>query len=178
MRMSRNGVLYISHDEVPDPEIAQGRPLMTLDQVLQLQKETGAIFNIELKGDVPAPLEMARRVAAKIMAHGGAGLLLSSFSPRQVAVLRKGLPHVPVCQLVAKEAWLSMRLRALPLLGVAGVNLRAGLLTERVMQTIRPRFPLINTWTVNSREEARRVADLGVDAIISDDPALILGEFQ
>lgn len=198
VRMSRDGELFISHDEIVfkdgyegalclgqlDTErihrlgMDQGRPLMTLQQVLRLQKDTGALFNIELKGDVQRPLELARRVAEQIRAHGGDGILLSSFSPRQVAFLRLKLPTIPVCQLLETRLCLSVRLRLLPLLGVAGVNLQADLLTAGIMATIRSRFPLVNTWTVNSATEARRVAELGVDAIITDDPALILAAFR
>lgn len=198
VRMSRDGELFISHDERVftggndqalrlgqlDAErihrfgTDQGKALMTLQQVLRLQKDTGALFNIELKGDVQRPLELARRVASQVRAHGGDGILLSSFSPRQVAYLRLKLPAIPVCQLLETGLCLSARLRLLPLLGVAGVNLQADLLTAGIMKTIRSRFPLVNTWTANSVAEARRVADLGVDAIISDDPALILAAFR
>lgn len=197
VRMSADGELFVSHDDTfaaigqPPGKLSQlsaaqifaltaesATPLPTLSQVLQLQAETGALFNIELKSDVPEPLQMARRVSALVSEHGGEGILLSSFDPQQVYLLAKALPHIPVCQLFAKAKFLSFRLGLMPILGVTGVNLRAELLTPKLMRKIRQRFQLINTWTVNSTEEARRVADLGVDAIITDDPAQILGEFS
>lgn len=197
VRMSADGELFVSHDDalaasgktrvekisqltaaqIIAMTAANAAPTPTLGQVLQLQSESGALFNIELKSDVPQPLRMARRVSELVAEHGGEGILLSSFSPRQVRVLTKALPHVPCCQLFAKATFLTSRLAITPVLGVAGVNLRAELLTAALMGKMRQRFRLINTWTVNSQKEARRVADLGVDAIITDDPALILGEF-
>ena len=198
VRMSRDGELFISHDDRVVMEghdqpprlgqldaerihrlgIDQGRPLMTLQQVLRLQKDTGALFNIELKSDLQRPLEMTRRVVEQVRNHGGDGILLSSFSPYQVGLLRLLVPTIPVCQLLESNHWLSARLRLLPLLGVAGVNLQADLLTAGTMKAIRSRFPLINTWTVNSATQAKRMAELGVDAIITDDPALILAALK
>jgi glycerophosphoryl diester phosphodiesterase len=46
----------------------------------------------------------------------------------------------------------------------------------RVRSFVRRSF--VNCWTVNDPREARRVFDLGVDAVITDYPRRILASFE
>lgn len=200
VRMSSDGELFIAHDDaiatlggpvlisrssrsqVAGLATVHGQPVPTLRQVLEFQARTGAYVNIELKGDVIAPLWMAARAAELIRRHGGEGVLLSSFHLPQVFSLVRRLPNIPVALLLdaprttVGQALLSAAMlhcgRALVYLGAGAVHPKAQLLDETAMTRFRAHFRLINTWTVNTEEDVRRLAALGVDGIITDDPKM------
>ena len=48
------------------------------------------------------------------------------------------------------------------------------LLTPAYFRVLQGRGALVNTWTVNDPAEAVRLADLGVDGIVTDRPLEIL----
>jgi len=192
VRMSADGALIIAHDDrimtqdgpaelhrlssaqIQALRTKSGEPVVSLRQVLEFQARTGAYVNIELKGDVPAPSWMAQRAAHLIGQHGGQGIVLSSFDVRQVRALARALPHVPVALLFEQSQTVMSKLVPTALLGAVAVHPQASLLDAAFMATLRKKVPLINTWTVNSPAEALRLSALGVDAIITDDPKLIL----
>lgn len=192
VRMSADGELFISHDDtiaitggavslrqlsraqVSALRTSSGERIPTLREILQFQAKTGAYVNVELKGDVLAPLWMARRAAELIAHHGGRGILLSSFNALQVFELARLLPEVPVALLFDKSQHIvSTFLPTRPLKAVAA-HPESKMLDADLMTRLRKRVRLVNTWTVNTGEEARRVSDLGVDGIVTDDPKLIL----
>jgi len=192
VRMSADSELFISHDDhiqttqgavslrslsraqVQALSTKSGEPVPTLREVLTFQAKTGCYMNVELKGDVPAPVWMAKRAASLIRQHGGYRIVLSSFEPRQVFFLARQLPDVPVALLF--DATQQLMLRSLPMrwLGAHAAHPQATALDAALMSRLRERVGLINTWTVNTPQEAKRVAALGVDAIVTDDPKLIL----
>jgi glycerophosphoryl diester phosphodiesterase len=63
-----------------------------------------------------------------------------------------------------RAAWLS------PILHPEALHPRHHLVTAESMAWAKAIPCAVNTWTVNEVEEARRLADLGVDTIISDVP--------
>jgi glycerophosphoryl diester phosphodiesterase len=56
-----------------------------------------------------------------------------------------------------------------------GVSIHVGLLDRDVVQELRRVVDVIVTWPVNRVDDARRLAELGVDGLISDVPAALLG---
>ena len=60
------------------------------------------------------------------------------------------------------------------MLGAAAVHPERTLITMERTARWRRAGALINTWTVNDDAEARQLAELGVDTIISDRPGAIL----
>jgi glycerophosphoryl diester phosphodiesterase len=59
--------------------------------------------------------------------------------------------------------------------GAGAVHPHFTLVTEQSIAPWRKDGLLVNVWTVNDTDEARRLAKLGVDALISDEPGTILG---
>ena len=57
--------------------------------------------------------------------------------------------------------------------GAGGLGVRQDLLDRELVEEAHQRGLVVSTWTVNSVEEARRVAGIGVDIIISDRPDLV-----
>ncbi len=194
VRMTADGELVISHDEhvrvlaaphelrlgtltrrqIERTRLLSGEPVPFLDQVLVWQKQTGAVINIELKGDVAQPTWMARRAEDLIRHHGGDGLILSSFHLGQVRHLATRLADIPVGLLFHDEQAVVKRLVPWRALGAVAVHPQRTLVNAENVARFRAAGALVNVWTVNEADEARRFADWGVDALITDSPKKVL----
>jgi glycerophosphoryl diester phosphodiesterase len=62
--------------------------------------------------------------------------------------------------------------RSAPLLGIGSLWAYHAVITERLVQACRGAGLEVIAWTVDELEEMRRLADLGVDGICSNDPRL------
>jgi glycerophosphoryl diester phosphodiesterase len=146
-----------------------------LADVLAWARERRARVNVELKHDVSRPLALLRGVQRVVRASGlGPELVLfSSFQPAFVAALRALLPELPGAWLIDRSARVTRRAPAFRLLA-DGVNPHRELVVARAMARWKRDGAPVATWTVNEPDEARRVAALGVDTIISDRPGEIL----
>ncbi|HSC89848.1 MAG TPA: glycerophosphodiester phosphodiesterase [Polyangiaceae bacterium] len=194
VRMTADGELAISHDDAIEvlaaphrveirrlsraqlecTRLLSGERLPFLDQVLAWQKRTGALINVELKGDVPHPGWLARRAVEAIEAHGGEGLLLSSFHWGQVRALARALPRLPVALLYHDEQTVVKRLVPWRRLGASAVHPQRTLVSAEGVRRFHEQGALVNVWTVNDVAEAQRFADWGVDALITDSPRTLL----
>ena len=146
-----------------------------LADVLAWAREAHMRVNVELKSDVSRPLALLRAVS-RVVRGSGLGpelVLFSSFQPAFVVALRVLVPELPGAWLVDKDARF---LRGAPAFrSVAdGVNPHHALVQASAMTRWKRHGAPIATWTVNEPDEARRVAELGVDTIISDKPGEIL----
>lgn len=59
-----------------------------------------------------------------------------------------------------------------------GVSIHARMLDRDVVRELRRVADVIVTWPVNRLEDARRLAELGVDGLISDEPAALLARAE
>jgi len=195
VRMTADAELVIAHDdevlvrgprtrvrlsELSRPQIEQlqllsGQAVPFLDQVLGWQERTGALVNVELKGDVPAPSWLSRRAAELMARHGGRGLLVSSFDLRQVRWVARALPDVPVGLLFHEGQTIIKRLVPYRLLGAVAVHPQLSLLDEARVAHFKAQDALVNVWTVNSPDDAVRLSQWGVDCLITDSPRTLLG---
>jgi glycerophosphoryl diester phosphodiesterase len=83
------------------------------------------------------------------------------------------VPHVPRAILVHRTRWHLLHAgTALPL-GAAAVHLVRTLTRPDLVRSLKARGVAVNVWTVNDPAEARDLAALGVDALISDAPGEI-----
>lgn len=197
VRMTTDGELFLAHDDaiavlgserpallsrlsgaqVRALRLSSGEPVPSLDEVLALHRERRFLLNVELKGDVPAPVHLARRAIEKLGRHPTEGLLVSSFDWRQLALLGRGLPEVPLGVLV--HDGLSSYLRNLPLARLfraRAIHPQATLATPENVALHRSRGLLVNVWTVNDPALGVALAERGVDALISDCPGALLAE--
>jgi glycerophosphoryl diester phosphodiesterase len=76
---------------------------------------------------------------------------------------------------VGSKRQLARLLRGLASSRADGVSIHARLLDRDVVRELRRVADVIVTWPVNRAEDARRLTGLGVDGLISDEPAALLG---
>ena len=141
-----------------------GEPLPTLPRLLAaLRPATGIL--VELK---PPDHPRLVRDVLKMLRAERRPWVLQSFDPSNVLGIHARDSDAPAALLVedrpALERALGERWR--------GVHADHTLLDEQTVRSLRARGMGIGAWTVNREQDLRRVIDLGVDWLISDEPLL------
>lgn len=169
-------VVDLDYSTLQKLDLGGGATVPLLSEVLSLALPRGARVNVEIKPDVPELLPLVAGVAREILArpaHERALLVVSSFSPRALVALHQRLPDVAVGYLFdSSEAE-----QLTPELAHYGVHPQHTLLDERSLARMRKHARFVNTWTVNDAAAALRLAELGVDVIISDVPEALIAAF-
>ncbi|HKE14031.1 MAG TPA: glycerophosphodiester phosphodiesterase [Kofleriaceae bacterium] len=200
VRLSADGELAVFHDDdlqriagrpgrvadMPWRELAAvalpgGERIPRLDEVLA--GTAPMLVNVEIKRPGARHLrQVVRGVAASAARTGAAArVLVSSFDPAAVALtrastrLRCGLLFHAGQGRPLREAWLARLLRP------HALHPERVLVDAARVASWRARGYAINVWTADEPDELRRLAGLGVDAIITNDPGAaraVLGRAQ
>jgi glycerophosphoryl diester phosphodiesterase len=162
------------------PLLATDARIPTLDALLAWARERDTPLDIEIKHDVPDRVALVRAVARRL-ANGRAGVpvLVSSFDPFTLALFGALAPSTPLALLTDPEQAYAPALHAIAC--IAGrARALAALYVERRQATPgaiarwkRHRLD-VGVWTVNDEAEARRLAALGVDVLITDRPGALV----
>jgi glycerophosphoryl diester phosphodiesterase len=131
-------------------------------------------FDVELKWELKAGGGLEQKVVQAIRRHGlQRRCLLSSFNPYCLLRARRLAPELPTAHIWADTPELPFLLRH----GAAAVLLPGPLAKpqgRRIRAWNAALFRLLGSrlvaWTVDEPEEARRLLDLGVGGLISNDP--------
>ncbi|MBZ5705565.1 MAG: glycerophosphodiester phosphodiesterase [Acidobacteriia bacterium] len=102
------------------------------------------------------------------------GYMVSSFSPAVVLELKARCALVPL-GIISERASQLRQWRELPVDYVIAHQL---LLDRKLVEEVHAAGRKLFAWTVNDVKSMRRLADWGVDAIISDDPKLLVGTLR
>jgi len=151
----------------------RGEPIPTLADALAWANDGGHHVNVEIKRDVSSRRALTWRVA-KLVRSAKQRVLISSFDPAIVRAASLLCPGVPVAWLVHAKQRLLKSAPAWKRLGAVGVNPELALCEERRIRRWKSDGALVCVWTVNEAPDAVRLAELGVDAIISDVPGEIV----
>jgi glycerophosphoryl diester phosphodiesterase len=153
-----------------------GQRIPLLEQVLRWAGARGMRLNIELKPDVSSRGTLVGRVAALLrgMRNAPELVLLSSLHPGILLELAHRIPDVAIAWVAPPETRLVWRRPWFLRLGPIGINAHTRLLDAPGMLAARRRGASVYAWTVNDSASAQRLARLGVDGIITDDPATIV----
>ena len=129
-----------------------------------------AFLNIEVKvrGIEPLVVKLLKRFPPR------RGYFISSFLPGVLRELHQ-INDSLVLGTLAHTRWQLRRWSRLPVQYVAP-NYK--LLSRRLVEEIHAANKLVVTWTVNEKKQMLRVADMGVDGIISDDTELLTRTFR
>jgi len=152
----------------------RGEPIPTLDEVIE---ECGRdmLLNIELKSETVKSDGLEAVVAGTIRKHGIAGRsLVSSFNPFALFRMRHLLPEVALGLLYGPDMALYLRRTWFaPIVQPQAMHPQHDMLTEEGLAHAKQRGRIINTWTVNDVTVMRRMLDLGINAIITDEPRVL-----
>lgn len=157
-------------------DVGDGEAVPLLGDVLAWASERELRVNVELKHDVRSRRELAEGVLRVVRAIPAAPrlVLFSSFDPWLVGYLARRETRLVSAWLVHEgQRWL----RGAPgfrLLGAQAVHPERVLANADAIARWRRGGALVNVWTVNDPDEARRLAAHGVDALITDRPGLLL----
>lgn len=190
VHLSRDGQVVVVHDDtlalspgvtapvramtlaqMREADVGEGERVPTLDEALE-SVGPEAIVNIELKGTSVRTEGLEAAVVRTVHAHAMAGrVIISSFNPvrlARVAQLDANLPramlHGPGSPIYVRDLWF------LPLVQPDALHPHYSQVDDRYMAWARGHGARVNVWTVNDADEVRRLLDLGVDAVITDDP--------
>jgi len=175
---TRDGELIVFHDyrlnricgargRVRDRTLAEIRRLNpqvpTLRQVLQMCRGRGRVLIEVKRADL-------RKVAAVI---GGTRMenevMVFSLSIRRMKQIAAVNPRIRRCGLAARRlSWTLARLKSV---GIEGIGMSRRLVrSQRVVRRIHRRGWKLFVWTVNRKAEMKKLADWGVDGLITDHP--------
>jgi glycerophosphoryl diester phosphodiesterase len=159
--------------------LRSGATIPTLEEAFEACGPS-LLVNVELKASgIPwsGIRDLVEGVAASIgrSSVGSAAherVLISSFHPMALALWRRRAPSIPCGFLFEHGSMWSLR-HAWPLawLRPACAHPESVLCTPEAVRRWHERGHLVNVWTVDSQSELRRFRDLGVDGIITNDPA-------
>lgn len=144
-----------------------------LRDVLALVRARGCLLNVEMKHDVPDRGRVVRAIARELRGFPRDRVLVSCFHPAMLTLLG-ALDRTIARAFLTHEGQRRYRPWAVArALGTPLVHPERTLVTARDVAAAHARGAVVNAWTVNDEAEARRLADLGVDGLITDDPKRI-----
>ncbi len=152
------------------PEFA-GTPIPTLDDVFDLVGDRCQV-NIEIKSqawDGGREVEMVVNLIRRRALHDS--VIVSSFNPISLLAMRWHDPKIALGLLYFQEMPVFLRRAWMgPLIAPEALHPHFSLIDAEYVRAAHGAGQFVNTWTVNSIDEARRLADLDVDVIMSDVP--------
>ncbi|MBI5240504.1 MAG: glycerophosphodiester phosphodiesterase [Elusimicrobia bacterium] len=163
-------------EQVPVP----GARIPTLDEVFLSAKSSPAEFNIETKifphepALSPSPAEFAGLVARALRRHGLEGrTMVQSFDVRTLKEMKKLAPRVRTAQLTSDEL-----VDILPALRSARADIWSPFFewtTPEAVREVQTAGIQVAPWTLNEPKDWEWAAAAGVDAVITDYPAKLIG---
>jgi glycerophosphoryl diester phosphodiesterase len=193
VQRSLNGVLVVCHDfflpdgrliaalndhEIMKFDLPGGLCVPTLEAVLSWAKATGAYVNVEIKSE--AMTSDGREIeTVRLIERLGLGeqVIISSFNPASIVRVRLANSRLETALLYDNEAgspWYLEDAKLAPVLGVKAIHPHHSLVTLELIARAKSRGWRVNVWTVNDLELGIKLLEMGVDALIGDDPAILL----
>ena len=151
----------------------RGEKIPTLQEVLQLFKDTHHRINIELKSDSFIYSGLEELVLKEIEEFGARDrILISSFDHEAVKRMVEIAPDIESAPLFSHGILNMVRYRSLIPSKSLHVSFRAA--TRRpVLEAIKAKVP-VRVYTINKKEQAEVLFNLGAEAIITDYPEEML----
>lgn len=155
------------------PEYA-GERIPTLDEALEAVKGR-ILINVEIKPESVAH-GVVPRVAAAIEEHGMIDqVVVSSFSPEVLRLMKITDPTVVTASLFNKELHTDRDpLEIIQEVGSRGFNISTKRVTAAMIERCHAHGFPVAVYTVNDPGELRRLKQMGVNAVFSDHPDLML----
>ena len=171
VRITSDGEAVCCHDpewngRALSDHTAEELGLLTFCDALET---TGAFLDIDVKD-----ADIVPRYAQELRALDPNRTVISSFLPKVVAEAMLFVPNIPA-GLICRNA------QQLSTFAHSGADLLIAhytLITRQLVERVHAAEKRIFVWTVNDPQQMRQFAQLGVDAIISDDTRLLSHIFR
>lgn len=150
-------------------EAFAGQRIPELKQLLELVKPTGMLLNLELKNSVVRYPGLEQAVLAELRKYDMLGrVVFSSFNHASMALVKQLEPGAETALLY--NAVLHRTAAYTLGSGASGIHPAYSTVDGELVEECHWAGLKVRPWTVDSPEEASRLASLGVDAIISNCP--------
>jgi len=153
----------------------RGEKIPTLDEVFETVGKR-IFINVELTNYASRRDQLVAQVAEIVRRHGlQKSILFSSFAPINLRRMKELLPEVPV-GLLALDGLLGALNRSSLFLSLSPAIIHPYLkdVDAELMAREQLRGRRVHVWTVNAEVDMRRLQDLGVDGVFTDDPITAL----
>lgn len=154
-----------------------GEQMPTLDEVFE-SLGNKLLINIEVKSILPDDDGLVQVTADCIARHQmQTRVLVSSFNPHALQGFKRMLPDVMTGFLYLPEMSVDVK----PLLLDPPHQARHphhSMIDKTYMRWAKANHYYVNAWTVNSPERAKELKKLGVNAVITDHPDIIIAAFS
>lgn len=197
VRLCRDGDVVVCHDadlvrvaedarlvadldasELGQVDLGRGEGVPRLSHVVEVCRQAGIGLNVELKHDVPSRLDLVVAAARVLGRQRDVDVVVSSFDPWMLGAFGALQPRIPRAQLVHRSSYVPVHIAVGRAMGSVGLHLEASLWTAARIEGLREARAWMAAWTVVDLAEAQRLDALGVDAIITDDPAALRAFFD
>lgn len=179
-------VAALTYDEIAQLDAGRyfgeaftGTPIPPLEVVFDLVGDH-CLVNVEIKSIAPdggPEVEAVVRLIQQRRLHDQ--VIVSSFNPITLIAMRWHDPNIALGLLYSHELPIYLRRAWLgPLIAPEALHPQHQMIDVEYMQWAHRRGHYVNTWTINDPGEAQRLADLGVDAIITDVPDQIMAALR
>jgi glycerophosphoryl diester phosphodiesterase len=175
----------------PTQVAVPGTKVATFDEVLDLATGTTVQFNVETKifpnhpEVTPSPADFVALIVAAIKKHNvdPARIMLQSFDWRTLAEMRKQYPAIRLSALVGQPQYDALMGHTDPAKDFAAIVKETGaeiispaweMVTPEQVAAAHKAGSQVAPWTPNTPAQWQKMADAGVDAIITDDPVSLL----
>ncbi len=172
--ISVGGVLYAAHDE-PGPILGTILTFNgpTLDLIWGEAMQTG-IVKFDLKESTPAFIQLVISFVKQRTDNAAVQVIISTRSQAALAALRPALPAAILLYSVGSfDALRAMRDNEQLLSLIDGVTIQAGLVNPDNVAWMKSLRLLIFAWTVNQLDVANELVQMGVNAITTDNFAIM-----
>ena len=152
-----------------------GAQIPALDEVLETAKGK-LLVNIELKTVDVTQSNLGPDTAEAVRRHGMVDdVVISSFNPFALRKSKAAGPEIAHALLLAPDlaGWMRWGL-TLRHSRADGLHPEKSMATAEYVAAARRRHLPVRVWTVNDEADIRRMAELGVDAVITDTPDVAL----
>ena len=194
IRLTANGVAVCWHDDdllrvAGDPRevrstsyadllqvaLPGGHRIATLAEVISAVAGRGLLI-LDLKPD-PRPLELVDAIIAALDGSPPVEVVVSSSEGELLDALARRAPHLARAPISADPESVETTLRSAQRRGDSALHLdlKALLAAPDVVTQSHQAGLAVRAWTVNRPVDADLLELIGVDALISDEPALLLG---
>jgi glycerophosphoryl diester phosphodiesterase len=180
--VTRDDKLAVTHDltlgdgRAVYAHLAAELSLPTLEQVLRLNAPRGFWFDIEAKsepGRAPEPRAYARLLSASIREGAlSRSIQVRSFDHSILRALREVEAEIPLAALIDFDSgeWVTIARSA----EASIISPHYSTITQERVALAHEAGIRVSAWTVNDADDWVRLATIGVDTIITDDPAAMV----